>query len=234
MYRVKICGITSPEDALVAAGAGADAIGINFYARSPRYVEPERAREIVGALREGHPAEQVAVFGVFVNSSLEVIQQTLAQAAQSGGKSAIGIQLHGDETAEQLREIAGGKVQATVVRAFRVNAHDLHREAAYLARCASLGCPPQAVLLDALVQGSYGGTGKAVDWAALAPLQGFLGGVPLILAGGLTPLNISEAISAARPWGVDVASGVESSPGKKDPAKVYAFVAAAKKALAAD
>lgn len=231
MYRVKICGITTPDDALLAAEAGADALGINFYAKSPRQVSPQQASVILQELRRAFSPAQVAVYGLFVNEAASFIRQTVADVAEERDPAELAIQLHGDESPEFLQELAQGSFPLPVVRAFRANAQDLRKEAAYLARCGVLKYQPQAVLLDALVDGSFGGTGQTVDWAALAPYQGQFQGLPLILAGGLSPENISQAIAAGRPWGVDVASGVEISPGKKDPAKVYAFVAAAKTAL---
>jgi phosphoribosylanthranilate isomerase len=247
MYRVKICGITTADDALLAAEAGADAIGLNFYEKSPRHVDAERAKEIVEQLREEYSSEQVAVFGVFVNASLEDILWTIREGDLYGVEQGFGIQLHGDEPPEflsslykeglgrtgELFQVLGHVPEVPVVQAFRSNARDLSRESAYLARCKELGCLPQAVLLDAFVTGSYGGTGQTVEWGALADRGESLCGLPLVLAGGLTPQNVDEAIEAARPAAVDVASGVESLPGKKDAAKVYAFLAAAKKAFAA-
>jgi phosphoribosylanthranilate isomerase len=198
-------------------------------------------------LREEYSAERVQVYGVFVNAAVDDILWTIREANLYGVEQGFGIQLHGDEPPERLRDlhieglgrtgelfqVLGHVPEVPVVRAFRCRADDLSREAQYLARCSELGCLPRAVLIDASVAGSYGGTGQTVDWAALRQSSKALAGLPVVLAGGLTPQNVAEAIRIGQPAAVDVASGVESSPGKKDAAKVYAFVAAAKKAFAA-
>ena len=247
MYRIKICGITRADDALLAAEAGADAIGLNFYPRSPRFVPGERAGEIVERLREDYSAGQVQVFGVFVNASLDDILWTIREANLYGPEGGFGIQLHGDEPPELLRDlfqqglgrtgellqVLGHVPEVPLVRALRCRDADLDQHTSYLQQCQQLGALPQAVLLDAFSPGAYGGTGHSLDWPAIASARPKLLNLPVILAGGLTPDNVAEAIRAARPAAVDVASGVESSPGIKDAAKVYAFVAHAKKARAA-
>ena len=247
MFQIKICGITTPEDALLAAEAGADAIGLNCYEKSPRYVDPPRAAEIALRLREEYPAERVQVFAVFVNASLDDILWTIRDANLYGVEQGLGIQIHGDEPPELLHElhqqglgITGNLFQVLghvpvvpVVRALRCRDANLASQAAYLRECQSLESLPQAVLLDASVPGSYGGTGQVVEWKALPNGRDKLLGLPIILAGGLTPDNVAEAIATARPDAVDVASGVESAPGRKDAAKVLAFVARAKVAFAA-
>jgi len=245
VYRIKICGVTTPEDALLAAEAGADAIGLNFYEKSPRYVTAERATQIVQRLRDEYPAERVTVFGVFVNAALDDILWTIREADLYGPNKGFGIQLHGDEPPDLLRElnthglgVSGSLFQATghvpevpIVRAFRHSASDLSKEAQYLVSCQQLHAMPQAVLIDAAVQGAYGGTGARADWSVLASRGEELFDLPLVLAGGLNPNNVMDAVSAVRPTAVDVASGVESTAGTKDPAKVYEFVATAKRAL---
>jgi phosphoribosylanthranilate isomerase len=244
MFQIKICGITTPEDALLATEAGADAIGLNFYKKSPRFVTPDRAAQIVEALREHHSAEQVRVFGVFVNASLDEILWTIRDAELYGVEQGFGIQLHGDEPPELLRDLAGQGLGRTgellqvaghvpevpVIRAFRWRGGDLAAEHAYLRRCEELGAPPQAVLIDGYAAGAYGGTGHTFDWALLANERDKLLGLPVIVAGGLNPQNVAEAIALSRADAVDVTSGVEASPGRKDAAKVYAFGAAAKQA----
>jgi phosphoribosylanthranilate isomerase len=235
MFTIKICGVTTPEDALLAAEAGADAIGLNFYARSPRYVAPEPAAEIVRRLHERYSGERLKVVGVFVNAALEQILSTieLLQAA-AGNQSPAGlvIQLHGDEPPEFLSELCRQRPDVPVVRAFRCRGADLRAEADYVQQCHALGALPHAALVDAYAPGNFGGTGQCIDWQAVAAGRQHLGGVPVILAGGLTAENVAAAIAAARPDGVDVASGVESAPGRKDAAKVAAFIAAARRALA--
>jgi phosphoribosylanthranilate isomerase len=246
MYRIKICGITSADDALLAAEAGADAIGVNFYEKSPRFVRPDEAAEIVDRLREEYSAEQIQVFGVFVNSTLDDILWTIREANLYGPDRGFGIQLHGDEPPElirdlheqglgltdQLLQVTGHAPTVPIVRAFRCRGADLATEEQYLQQCSRLGAIPQAALLDAFAPGSYGGTGECVDWTKVARERQRLSGLPLVLAGGLNPKNVGAAIAAAKPDAVDVASGVESTPRKKDAAKVYAFIAAARAAFA--
>jgi phosphoribosylanthranilate isomerase len=247
MFRVKICGITSVDDALQAAEAGADAIGLNFYDQSPRFVPPEAAGQIVAALRQLYDAERLSIFGVFVNATLDDIVWTFREGNLYGVEQAVGIQLHGDEppkllaelrqhgigTSEDLLHTLGYAPLTPVMRAFRSQSSDLADVKAYLQECQDLMALPQAILLDAHQAGSYGGTGRPVDWQMLAKERNNLRGLPVVLAGGLTPQNVAGAIATVRPHAVDVASGVESSPGKKDHAQVWAFIAAAKKGFQA-
>jgi phosphoribosylanthranilate isomerase len=167
VFRIKICGITSVEDALLAADAGADAIGLNFYERSPRYVTAERAKEICAALPAG-----VAKVGVFVNSLPKGI---LASAERVGLNAA---QLHGDEGPEFLASL--GKLP--VIKAFRCRESTLNSVRAFLSLCPELS-HPIAVLLDAHAPGNYGGTGQVLDWPRLRAERAQLLGLPLILAG---------------------------------------------------
>jgi phosphoribosylanthranilate isomerase len=242
MFRIKICGITTPDDALLAAEAGADAIGLNFYEKSPRCVTGAQAAEIVERLREDYPPEEVQVVAVCVNQTLDELLWTIRDADLYG--PGFCLQLHGDEPPELLRDlrahgigaeghllhVTGHVPMVPVIRAFRCQSGDFSRERAYLSECRRLGALPQAVLFDAWQPGAYGGTGAALDWQTLrSQRDGF--GLPVILAGGLAPDNVAAAIATARPDGVDVASGVESAPGKKDYSKTMAFVAAAKQAF---
>jgi phosphoribosylanthranilate isomerase len=209
--RVKVCGLTSVEDALACVEAGADWIGLNFHPASPRKVDPALAAEIVAAL----PKMSTAV-GVFVDMPPAAVVQT----AEHVGLSIV--QLHGDEPVEDLARLSG----LTIVRAFRLGDFEaLDRMRGYLGRAAQLGRAPDAVLVDGCAQGLPGGTGRTIEDAVLDQLALPM---PLILAGGLTPENVAERIARVRPWMVDVASGVESSPGRKDPARVRAFVRAAR------
>lgn len=214
MFCIKICGITSVADALLAAEAGADAIGLNFYDKSPRYVTAERAKEICDALPGG-----VARIGVFVNSLPQGIIATVNRVGLNA------VQLHGDEGPDFLAALA----KLSVIKAFRCKESTLDRVKAFLDLCLDTSVP-SAVLLDAHAPGNYGGTGQVLDWKGLRGERAKLQGLPLILAGGLTPQNVAEAIRLARPDAVDTASGVESAPGQKDPAKVRAFIVAAKAA----
>src|SRR5262245_56064358 len=205
MTRVKICGVTTPDDVRLAAAAGADAIGLNFYPKSPRYVRPAGAAPL---LRAVPPFVDAA--GVFVGLR---IRQISAIAYQLGLGT---VQTFADP------DDADDPYPFRFVAAFRVKDQagldDITR---YLDRCRDGGRLPAAVLVDAHVEGQLGGTGKAAPWNLLAD---FRPGVPLILAGGLTPDNVVDAIRAVRPWAVDVASGVEASPGQKDPDKVRRFI----------
>jgi phosphoribosylanthranilate isomerase len=213
MIRIKICGVTTPEDARLAADAGADAVGLNFSPKSPRFVTPTQAAAIVRAL----PAFTAPV-GVFVDMPP---RQVCAVAYQLGLRA---VQTYEPETSvEDVFPFAH-------VPVFRIkDAAGIEGIRQYVARAQSLGRPPAAVLIDAHVEGVMGGTGQRAPWDLLA---GFRPGVPVILAGGLTPDNVAEAIDRVRPWGVDVASGVESALGRKDPRKVERFVKIAREAAA--
>jgi phosphoribosylanthranilate isomerase len=218
VFRIKICGITSVRDALVAASAGADAIGLNFWSQSRRYVRSEMAHEIAAAV-PGH----LMKVGVFVNAKAADIALTVDQVGLDW------IQLHGDEPAELLAKLPS---RLPILRAFRSGANGLAPLKQFLAEATGQGRGPDGVLVDADAADEFGGTGRRADWARIAGDRHLLSGLPLILAGGLTPLNVVAAIDAVRPHGVDVASGVESQPGVKDAALVEQFVAAARAALA--
>jgi phosphoribosylanthranilate isomerase len=218
MFHIKICGITSVDDAQVAARAGADAIGLNFWPQSKRHVRPKSAREISAALPSG-----VARVGVFVNATAEDIASIADQVGLDW------IQLHGDESFELLAKLPP---RLPILRAFRCAEAGLLPLQHYLLESRGHGRGPDAVLIDADAAGEFGGTGRRADWMRIAQERSLLGELPLILAGGLTPLNVAAAIDAVRPDGVDVASGVECRPGIKDPALVEQFVAAARAGLA--
>ena len=200
MTKIKICGIKTVDDALAAMDAGADLLGFNFYPKSPRYISVGQCRDVMSMMRKyGH----ITYVGVFVNASVAEIRATMETAALSLA------QLHGDETSEMFRALHG-----RAFKAFR-GVPDV------LNGFARDDAP--ALLVDASVKGSYGGTGTTADWKSAAELAKH---IPLLLAGGLTPENVADAVRQVRPWGVDVASGVESSPGKKDLAKMKAFIKA--------
>lgn len=199
---VKICGITSEEDALLAVGMGADALGFNFVPGSKRQIAPQRAREIVRRL----PAETMTV-GIFRDElperAVEITHKASLRAAQ----------LHGRETPEQARQVRTRV--PIVIKAF------------------SAGDPALGALDDfgadiVLVDGAEPGSGEVFDWSLAegAPLAGHR----VLLAGGLHPGNVADAVERVRPWGVDVASGVERAPGVKDPVKLREFVATARSA----
>lgn len=216
MFRVKICGITSVGDARLAATAGADAVGINFYGGSARVVTVDQARAIAEAAPSG-----VAKVGVFVNGSAAEIRQT------ADCLNLDYVQLHGDEPPSMLSELAGVRV----IQAYRLGDAGWQPLVDYLDECRQLGAMPYAVLVDSCRAGAYGGTGQTVDWPLARGFHDLGLDIPLILAGGLVAENVAEAIAAVSPAAVDTASGVESSPGHKDPAKVKAFITAARAAL---
>jgi phosphoribosylanthranilate isomerase len=197
--RVKICGITNYEDAAMALELGADALGFNFYPPSPRYVECAVARDIIRRL-----PPFAATVGVFVNVAhpAEVDRSARAAGVQV-------LQLHGDEPADYCRGLAAWPL----IKAVRV--HE-----AWVPE-SLLGFPAQAFLLDSRDERIFGGTGMTFDWtlARRAPT-----GLKIVLAGGLNPANVAQAIRSVRPYGVDACSGVEVSPGRKDPAKLAAFM----------
>jgi len=217
MLRIKICGITNLDDARSAIDAGADAIGLNFFRKSRRFVEPEIARTISASL----PASVTKV-GVFVNHSAGEI----AEISKLVGLDYI--QLHGDEQPQLLAELP---TNVGVVRAHRCTKDGLAPLAQYLNECRSNGRAPDAVLIDADAGAEFGGTGELADWSLVARERTLLSGVPLILAGGLTPSNVNAAIAAVHPDAVDVASGVEREPGFKDEELVAQFISVAKLAF---
>ena len=215
MVYVKICGITNMEDAGVAVEAGADLLGFIFYPASPRYVAPRGVAEIVKALRAGSAARGVRTVGVFVDTKPAEMRATL------------------EATGLDLAQLSGGEpphsLELLERRAFKALRPGSWEEADADAEWyADLG-PPDGpdLLLDTYRAGAFGGTGEVGDWqiaAALAPRY------RLLLAGGLTPDNVQAAIRQVRPWGVDVGSGVEATPGRKDHQKVRAFIHHAKHA----
>jgi phosphoribosylanthranilate isomerase len=216
MFQIKICGITTPDDAAVVARAGADAVGLNFYARSPRFLQSEQARRIVEAVPRG-----IIKVGLFVNASRDDVCRTFDDLHLEL------VQLHGDEPPEFLAQLGG----RPVMRAFRVGEAGLSPVVAYLERCRHFGRLPRLVLIDSLASGSYGGTGKVVNWEIIRSFPRPDWFPPIVLAGGLAPENVGDAIRSVAPAAVDVASGVESSPGRKCPELVRRFVQAAREAF---
>lgn len=202
--KVKICGITSPEDAEAAVQAGADLVGLVFYDHSPRCITVESASRITPAI-----PPYVLRVGLFVNPDPRLV----AEAIERCGLQML--QFHGEESPAFCRQFG-----MMTMKAFRVEGPQTLEALRQYAT--------DAWLLDAHVKGQYGGTGQTFDWALAAKATQL--GKPVFLAGGLTPGNVGEAVRTVRPYGVDVSGGVEASPGRKDPAKVKAFVAAAKQA----
>lgn len=204
MTKIKICGITNLEDAIFAAECGVDAIGFNFYRNSQRYISPTAAAVIVEKV-----TMRVEKIGVFVNSTVEEIVE-IEDAVQLDM-----VQLHGDESPEFIEQLRS-ESDATIIKAIRIGPDfDPDDVLSYKA---------DAILLDAYSEGGRGGTGLTVDWTIARQVAELVDQV--YLAGGLTPENVASAISAVRPFAVDVASGVESSAGQKTTAKVAAFIAA--------
>ena len=205
MTRVKICGITRLEDALSVAELGADYLGFNFYPGSKRYIEKDACRRIINGLNRGGLAIQKV--GIFVNADLDAILSTLEECRLDLA------QLSGDEPVSLLAALG-----ERGFKAIRPSGLDQARLAGQMTRARQT---PPALLVDAHSTGSYGGSGQTADWdtAALLAKQ-----YPVLLAGGLSPENLAQALRKVRPWGVDVASGVESAPGIKDRAKMEAFI----------
>jgi phosphoribosylanthranilate isomerase len=216
MFRIKICGITSVEDAQIVVAAGVDAIGLNFYPKSPRYVQPSVAAAIAAAVPRG-----IIRTGLFVNAPAVEILRLCDQVPLDL------IQLHGDEPPGFLASLGG----RPVMRAFRLGESGIAPVFDYLAECRRLKCLPRLVLLDAFRHGQYGGTGQTTDWTEAKRYRTDATCPPLVLAGGLTPDNVAAAIDAVRPVAVDTSSGVEVSPGKKSADAVKRFVAAAQAAF---
>jgi phosphoribosylanthranilate isomerase len=201
---VKICGITRIEDGLAAARGGAHAIGLVFYRPSPRYVAPALARDIIGAL-----PPFVTPVALFVDASAAEVREVIAIAPVAL------LQFHGVESPQFCRQFG-----LPYVKAVRV------RRGADLLQYARDYHDAKALLLDAFVEGTHGGTGQSFDWSLIPrtlPL-------PVVLSGGLDPQNVAGAIQQVRPWAVDVSSGVESAPGIKDAAKIAAFMSGVRNA----
>ncbi|MBS0152567.1 MAG: phosphoribosylanthranilate isomerase [Nitrospira sp.] len=205
MVKIKICGITNVEDAKVAVAAGADALGFVLYRKSPRFVEAAMVRRIVAGL-----PPFVLPVGVFVNEEPSLVRSILDDCGLALA------QLHGDEPASYCQDLG-----RPVLKALR-----LKNRGTFLALAEFQGrANVRGVLIDAFSNQAYGGTGQTVDWTLA---QEAARSTPVVLAGGLTPANVAEAIARVRPYGVDVSSGVELSPGKKDHDKVRTFIEAAR------
>jgi phosphoribosylanthranilate isomerase len=198
MVRVKICGITNLDDALLAAELGAQALGFIFHRVSPRKVAPEDARQIISQL----PPLVLSV-GVFVDEPFAVVQELAARVGLDW------VQLHGTESPEYCRNLG-----RRVIKGFRI------QDAGSLADLARYQGAVQALLLDTYKKGQAGGTGEVFDWHLAREARQY---GPIILAGGLTAANVARAIASAQPQAVDVASGVEAGPGKKDAEKLRGF-----------
>jgi phosphoribosylanthranilate isomerase len=219
MFQIKVCGITNVIDAKAAVAAGADAIGLNFYRPSKRYVTAARAQAILDSL-----AGQIRAVALFANeASAEINEMTERLDIET-------VQLHGDESAVFLTQL---RSDLTIIRARRLDRGGIDTLEHDLKACEEAGRAPDAILIDSLVPGEFGGTGHTAKWNVLAANRHWHGELPLILAGGLTPGNVATAISQVQPSAVDVASGVEKSPGVKDAALMRAFAEQAAAAFAA-
>ena len=204
MTRIKICGMTSVEDALMAVDAGADAIGLIFWSGSTRAVGVEHAQAITRAL-----PPLISTVGVFVNETPDRVR-TVADAVGLSG-----VQLHGDEVVADWARFPRPVLKAMALDRYATSPWQTARA---------------AILVDAHDPVTIGGTGRTIDWEAARDIAATR---PLVLAGGLTPDNVADAVALVAPWGVDVASGVEQAPGVKDAARVRAFVQAVRAADAA-
>jgi len=220
---IKICGVTRAEDAATVIHSGADAIGFNFFPDSKRFVSiPIACAMAETARRSAVDLPLVDLVGVFVNAEADAIRA----AVQNVGLSVI--QIHGDESVEHVPEIHRLCPVVPLVRAFRVDPENAERTLNDIDRL-SAQVPLAAILLDAFVPGEFGGTGTTIDLSILESYT-VQQRPPLILAGGLTPKNVALVVDRPMVWGIDTASGVESSPGIKDSARVYEFVNAVRAA----
>lgn len=234
MTVVKICGLRTLPDAQAAADAGAEVLGFNFYPGSRRYVAPDEARGVIAALRAERGGAVPVICGLFVNADTVAIHDTAARCGLDI------VQLAGDEPPEAVLAVG-----LPALKTFRpAPGEDATALAARVApyRAAARSLPPGPLgaplipLLDAAVPGAYGGTGTVGDWSLASSLHSWnaeRGTQHFFLAGGLTLENVGDAVASVRPWGVDVASGVEHAPGIKDAARVVAFVAAVRAATMA-
>lgn len=214
MTRVKICGITNSEDALHATDAGADFLGFILFEKSPRYVSPERVAEIIAAVRAHRPAKPPRCIGVFVNAPLARVWAVIDRAGLDYA------QIHGDEPPALLAALDGRGFKALRP----TSAAEAQADAEWFAELGPADGPQ--LLIDAYDPDEYGGTGKKADWHTAAGLARVY--PRLMLAGGLTAQNVAQAVATVRPWAVDVSSGVEREPGRKDHQQVTAFIAQAK------
>ena len=203
--RIKVCGITEPEDARIAVAAGADGLGFIFVPQSPRHIDPDTVRKIT---RELPPL--VDAVGVFVDEEMEVVEEIMQYCCLSF------IQLHGSETPDYCE-----KISCRVMKSFSIGQATKSEDFAPYAEAVS------GFLLDTFHKDMAGGTGQTFDWQLLEHIKP---PGPIVLAGGLTPDNVGDAIRQVKPFAVDVNSGVEYQPGRKDPDKLRSFVQAVRKA----
>jgi len=216
--KIKICGITNLDDALLAAESGADFLGFIFYAPSPRYIEPNAAGEIIQVVRAEFGSSAPAMVGVFVNEPVNYIEDCIARAHLDLS------QLSGDESPQLMKELVGRTFKAIQPRNLQEAQDDIRDYAPLGAQDADY----PAILIDSYHPDLRGGTGKLVDLDLVGKILHLERRA--MLAGGLNPINIADVVQEVRPFGVDVSSGVEASKGKKDPQKVREFIASARAA----
>lgn len=205
MTRIKICGITNLDDGLEAIAAGVDALGFVFVPNTPRYITPSQAKLVIKQL-----PPFITNVGLFVDSEIDEIEDIVNHCKLDA------VQLHGNESPEMCSQIS---LQTKVIKSFHV------KKELQVLRNEIENYRVDAYLLDTFIKGKAGGTGQTFDWRIAEGLS-----QRIILAGGLTPDNIGTAIAQLQPYGVDVSSGVEKSPGKKDTNKIYSFVRQVRKA----
>lgn len=210
MTKVKICGITTLEDAMMACEYGADLLGFNFYQVSPRYIQPTLCAKLVAEIKISFP--QVTLVGVFVNMHVSTVKNILQDCGLDLA------QFHGDEDSASFQPF-----RDKAFKAFR----GIPDEETIIDFISNERTTPPAFLVDSSVAGLYGGSGQAGDWNAAALISKKYS---LLLAGGLRPENVTNAINQVRPWGVDTASGVESKPGEKNSEKLKLFIQAVRTA----
>lgn len=214
MIRVKICGITNLDDGLVAAEAGADFLGFIFYPKSPRYVTPEQARDLIAALRESGFGPRCV--GVFVDEPVNNVRRIIDLCGLDL------VQLHGSEPPLEVQMLAPRAYKALRPKHWA----DAYAAVGTYQDFVTVRPDQPAFLIDAYDPWKFGGTGQEADRRSARLVAAKF---PILLAGGLTPENVAEAIEYVRPWGVDVSSGVETAPGRKDAKKVRAFIAMARR-----
>ena len=210
MVKIKICGITNFEDAVAATEAGADMLGFNFYRPSSRYIEPDRAREIVERLGNDGQNSSITMVGVFVDESIDSLVRIVNEVRLDA------VQLHGEESPEFCAELKSLLPDKTIIKALRVNG-------SFDPRAAS-SYSVKAIMLDAFHEQLRGGTGRVIDWDIAGTVRDLI--PQLFLSGGLSPENVAEAISRVKPFAVDACSSLESSPGRKDASRMKEFVRA--------
>jgi phosphoribosylanthranilate isomerase len=218
MTWIKICGITNPEDARASVAAGADALGFVFYPPSPRNIDPSRARQII----QGLP-QTIEKIGVFVNQEVDEVWRIAEQACLTA------VQFHGEQYRNRS-QVPGNRRVLLSVPWTAMMGNGPERAQSLISLTATTD-NLMAIMIDSGSKDQPGGTGRPFDWeSALPSIASLQSERPVVVAGGLTPDNVFAAIDILRPWGVDVSSGVEASPGKKDAAKVRAFIQAVHRA----